>query len=363
MSQEAWPTPADDAAPRSGRDPLPRVEDLPISDEGYDQQSVRAAFDAFYRHAAQLDSSLRTLEAVDSFHRQAAALRADIRTLRTAGWSQQSWSATPAYGYGTKPAREGVSPAVWRIGAEAAFIIAVAVALGVAKLDWWVIVLVLAAAWLIVGLVEWLASREVTAVPVAPRAPVHPVVEAESGAPAEDQEASGWAAYEEPQEPSDAMTMIGAPPSADTEDQVEPVEPVPEEEAVAEAEPEPEPVPATPSDDVVPTPDEPAGGEEAERPRRRWFARKDDEDQASEHVEIAEPPRHVRVLQADELEVVEAPPDADQREAIDPWEQGFDDAEPPPEALAAEPDEQTDENAPALAGELEPPARRRFRRR
>src|SRR5207237_9585944 len=94
MSDQAWPTPQEPS-----REPLPRVEDLPIAEQGYEQDSVKAAFDSFYRHAAQLDAALRTLEAVDSFHRQAAALRADLRTLRTAGWSQQSSVPPPAYGY------------------------------------------------------------------------------------------------------------------------------------------------------------------------------------------------------------------------------------------------------------------------
>ena len=35
--------------------PLPRVEDLPVAWEGYDRERVQAAFDAFYRHIAQLD--------------------------------------------------------------------------------------------------------------------------------------------------------------------------------------------------------------------------------------------------------------------------------------------------------------------
>src|SRR5207248_11049942 len=94
MEHEAWPTPQTPA-----REPLPRVEDLPVADEGYDQESVKAAFDSFYRHAAQLDAALRTLEAVDSFHRQAAALRSDLRTLRAAGWAQQSVSQPSPYPY------------------------------------------------------------------------------------------------------------------------------------------------------------------------------------------------------------------------------------------------------------------------
>src|SRR6266571_8527276 len=137
MEPEAWPT------PQTPREPLPRVEDLPVAEQGYEPESVKAAFDSFYRHAAQLDAALRTLEAVDSFHRHAAALRADLRALRSAGWTQQSGSAGQPYGYGysMRAPREGISPAVWRIAGEVAFLIAASVALGVAKLPWWVIVL------------------------------------------------------------------------------------------------------------------------------------------------------------------------------------------------------------------------------
>src|SRR5438093_8468232 len=122
MEHEAWPTPQTPA-----REPLPRVEDLPVAEEGYEQESVKAAFDSFYRHAAQLDAALRTLEAVDSFNRQASALRADLRVLRAGGWTQQTWPTTPAYGYGMRAPREGISPAVWRIAGEVAFLIVVSV--------------------------------------------------------------------------------------------------------------------------------------------------------------------------------------------------------------------------------------------
>src|SRR5215216_2402699 len=120
MEHEAWPTPQTPA-----RDPLPRVEDLPVAEEGYDQESVKTAFDSFYRHAAQLDAALRTLEAVDSFHRHAAALRSDLRALRKAGWTQQqqSWGSAPSsYGYGLPPPREGIPPVVWRVAGEVAFL-------------------------------------------------------------------------------------------------------------------------------------------------------------------------------------------------------------------------------------------------
>src|SRR5438874_4933172 len=42
---------------------LPRIEDLPVGEQGYDQQRVRDAFDAFRRHALQLQAQLRVLQA------------------------------------------------------------------------------------------------------------------------------------------------------------------------------------------------------------------------------------------------------------------------------------------------------------
>src|SRR5881227_1897839 len=135
MEHEAWPTPQTPA-----REPLPRVEDLPVAEQGYEQESVKAAFDSFYRHAS--------------------ALRTDLRTLRSAGWTQQSWSGPPSYGYGVRAQREGVSPVVWRVAGEVAFLIAVAVALGLANLSWWTIVLAMAGALLVVCAIEWIAGRE-----------------------------------------------------------------------------------------------------------------------------------------------------------------------------------------------------------
>jgi hypothetical protein len=316
MEQEGWPTPQTPA-----RDPLPRVEDLPVAEQGYDQESVKAAFDSFYRHAAQLDAALRTLEAVDSFHRHAAALRSDLRTLRAAGWTQQSWSQPPSYGYGVPAPREGVPPVVWRVAGEVAFLIAAAVALGLASLSWWAILLAMAGALAIVCAIEWLAGREeLSFARPAPAAPVYPVVEAERAEDTEEHDALGWTAFEEGQEPSDAMTIVGAPPAADvpsTEDA--PEEPEPEQEP--EPEPEPELPPAAQAEESPPAED---GG-------RRWWRRR-----SSQPELVVEPPSHVRVLATDE----------------DPWEETSD------EPVAAEAEEVTDEDVL-----VEEPARRRFRRR
>jgi F0F1-type ATP synthase membrane subunit b/b' len=45
---------------------LPRVEDLPVADQGYDQQRVGEAFEAFRRHVVQLQAQLRVLQAAGS---------------------------------------------------------------------------------------------------------------------------------------------------------------------------------------------------------------------------------------------------------------------------------------------------------
>jgi hypothetical protein len=324
MENEAWPTPQTPA-----REPLPRVEDLPLAEQGYEQESVKAAFDSFYRHAAQLDAALRTLEAVDSFHRHASALRSDLRALRSAGWTQQSWSGPPSsYGYGVRAQREGVSPVVWRVAGEVAFIIAVAVALGLAQLSWWAILLAMAGALVIVCVIEWVAGREELAFArPGSAAPVHPVVEAQRAEDTEEHDALGWTAFEEAQEPSDAMTIIGA---------------VARDEAAAEAAPHgPEAEPESDPDDE-PEPELPPAAEEAAAPeadgRRRWWQRHAEEEPQS----LTEAPRHVRVLPADTHD--------------DPWEQGFD------EPVSAEADEvgETDEKGDELADES---GRRLFRRR
>jgi len=331
MEHEAWPTPQTPA-----REPLPRVEDLPVAEQGYEQESVKAAFDSFYRHAAQVDAALRTLESVDSFHRHASALRADLRALRSAGWTQQSWSSPPAYGYGMRAPREGVPPVVWRVGGEVAFLIAVAVALGLANLSWWTILLVMAGALTIVCAVEWLTGREELsfARPVVPAPPpVHPVVEAQRADDTEEHDALGWTAFEEAQEPSDAMTIIGAPPR---EEELEAeAESLPGEEPDPDDEPEPELPPAAEAE----TPPGAAAG-------RRWWRRAAADDGQPE--QPTDPPRHVRVLSANEEE----------RQPDDPWEQGFDAPAAAEGAELGEPDEDTEE--PAL---FQAPARRRFRRR
>jgi hypothetical protein len=220
--------------------------------------------------------------------------------------------------------REGVSPVVWRVAGEVAFLIAVAVALGLASLSWWAILLAMAGALVIVCAIEWAAGRdELAFARPAPVAPVHPVVEAQRSEDTEEHDAFGWTAFEEAQEPSDAMTIIGAVPRDDA-GEAEPEAPP--------GEPDDEPEPELP-----PAAEEPAAVEEDSG--RRWWRRRPDEEQREP---LVEQPRHVRVLSGEG------------EDRGDPWEQGFD------APVTAEAAEVGDEDEPELA---EDGGRRIFRRR
>ncbi len=67
---------------------LPRIEDLPLTEQGYDPERVREAFEAFRRHAVQLQAQLRVLQAAGQTARvepTGHALRMDaLRLIRAA---------------------------------------------------------------------------------------------------------------------------------------------------------------------------------------------------------------------------------------------------------------------------------------
>jgi hypothetical protein len=152
-------------------------------------------------------------------------------------------------------------------------------------------------------------------------------VEAQRADDTEEHDALGWTAFEEAQEPSDAMTIIGVSPR-DEAAEPEP-EPAAQADVEAEAPPEPEPA-AEPVPAEEPIPDD-------ERPRRWWRRRSHEEPK-----QRVEPPSHVRVLAPDEA---------------DPWEQGFDEPVPVDAARPGDAEERTEDDV------LEEPARRLFRRR
>jgi hypothetical protein len=276
-------------------DPLPRLEDLPVAEQGYDRDAVRHAFDAFYRHAAQLDATLRVLESVEAFGKQARELRADIRALRVASWAPTPAPRPLAAGYGRTSRRvEGVVPdALPRLAVEAAFIVLVAVGAALAELSVGLIVLLVVAAWLIVGVAEFLASGR--------RATLRPGL---LPAPARADVAVSAAAGPLPV----AEAVAAPPPSEETR-----VEPTPEPEpevGAAEPEPareaEPEPVPEVPPAATAQPTAAPA--------RRRFWRRRE---RAGEEEAPSFESRHVRVVPAPAA-ADESPP------ARDPWEDDAD---------------------------------------
>jgi hypothetical protein len=221
MSSDAWPSP--DAQPG----PLPRIEDLPLADAaagqaGYEQEAVRAAFDAFYRHAAQLDASLRALEAVEVFRRDADALRNDLRAIRALGLGAESEPAWATQTY-ERP-RSQISTVGLRLVCEAALIVAVATILGVSNLSATLIVALMAGAFLIVALSEWLAARAQFVPPVvgfvgsevlepAPYVET-PAVQAAAWGVAEDSDVVAAVEPDEETEP-EALTVVASAPAVD----------------------------------------------------------------------------------------------------------------------------------------------------
>ena len=366
MSQD-WPS-----AHPHGPQPLPRTEDLPVVWEGYDRARVDAAFDAFYRHIAQLDSTMRALESVEVFRQQAGDLRADLRSIRAAGW------APYPRGYALAPERSlfgSLPAAVPRIALEVVFLIGVAAVVAAAEFSTAEIVAVMGAAVLITFLVELLAARDrrqrppgplaepaapparvPAPAPVAARPVTKPVLAVPAEQPSED--GAGWAAFAE-RPGQDARTLMGALSAADAVEQAEPDtdlepaatapeppadepdEPAPERsmeesteetpvaeqpEAVEEpallpvAASEPEAGPASPAAEPEPLPLAAAEPEPAAPPKRRLFRRRDP-DERREEPETQPPvePKHVRVLPPTEAAVAE--------DTVAPWERGFDDTE------------------------------------
>ena len=234
MSDADWPAP-EPTAPREPAErsaALPRVEDLPIAEQGYDREKVREAFDAFYRHAAQLDATLRTLESVEVFQRTAAELRAELRTIRGTGWTVQSWQGGS---YATRPRASEwtLPPSFPRVAGEAIFLIVVGVAVGVAGWSRLAIVAVMGAALAVVWMIEWVAARE-RAIPRAAAPAAVPVLDEE---PAELPAAEAVATPAE--EGPEALTILDEPPVR-VEDEAAPPEPeVPDEPVQPELPEEP----------------------------------------------------------------------------------------------------------------------------
>jgi hypothetical protein len=301
MSLDAWPS------PDARRGPLPRIDDLPLAEQGYEQEAVRRAFDDFYRHVAQLDATLKTLEAVDAFQREAAELRSDLRSLQSLGFSsaELSWEPQP---YEIERESPHVSPAALRMAGEAALLIIVAVLLGIADVRPLVVVAVMAATVGVVWLCEWLAARSRTRVPRWIDEPYGYAQVLPAPAEAVGEPAGEPAPYVEAAAPDLAVGWSA----------LEPVDEVVEEEPLPEDEPE----------EVA----------EPEEPRRGWLRRRRHEPEPEPELDDTGAPlaSHVRVLPTS------APDEA-------PWERSFDGEDAGGESgpVAEEPDVQLESSDPA----------------
>ena len=163
-----------------------------------------------------------------------------------------------------------------RFAVEAAFLILLAVGLGLADQSWVVIVAVMAAGWAVVSLIELVASRRATARWTYPRQE-----------PAEEFPAEGQVPElpPAPMLPIDAPAAPSAPAPGPAPMPAEPTAPPEAAPAAAGEETMEVPAPATLEDD---------------RPRRRWFRRRRSVDESDEFV--PEPVKHVRRLDSEPVE-------------------------------------------------------------
>ena len=137
---------------------LPRTDDLPRAEEGYDAARVEEAFSAFAER-------VRELETV------AGELRAELRSLRaerpaSRRFDDERWPAEPGGAHASPDWVAAVPPpltrgfTVPRLVLEAAFLLLVALFAGLADLSTEWIVLVMVAAWTLVVLSEWAAAAK-----------------------------------------------------------------------------------------------------------------------------------------------------------------------------------------------------------
>lgn len=168
-----------------------------------------------------------------------------------------------------------------RFALEALFLVLLAIGLGLADVRPAFIVLVMAAGWVLVAVVEFTAER-------ISRSPLTYLLPPQQEQP-EEQEERAWPMPEE-------RTVV-APPEPEPEPELEP-EPEPELEPAPEPELEPAPLPE-PEPEPLPEPEpsplpEPEPEAEAEPRRRRFgFLRRGGRDGEEE---ATPPPRHVKLL-------------------------------------------------------------------
>ena len=140
---------------------LPRTDELPHADEGFDPARVEEAFATFADRVRELESV-------------ASELRAELHSLRAdrsspARFEDEDWPAETGFAGGGLPSADWVaavppplarSVTVPRLAIEGAFLLLVAVLAGFADLAAGWIVLVMVVAWGLVALAEWAAAAK-----------------------------------------------------------------------------------------------------------------------------------------------------------------------------------------------------------
>jgi hypothetical protein len=281
--------------------------------------------DSISARAVEIERALRTLEAVEAFRAEAAALRAELQAARAplARRPYRRRAPTPDLPEGT-----------WRLILEAALIVAVAVvvwAVGLHRRD---IVLTMVGAWVLVALVEAIASRRSELRWSPPPPPVQPVAAAPP--------------VPVPEPPEEVFLPPLLPPEPEPEwpvrPDVVPAYATPEPARPPEPEPEPDPEPVTivrpplpPRPEPEPEP-EPAAGPEpaaelAEEPLE------DDEPELEPEPEVAAPRRRLFWSRTRPVMRVDAGIEPEPEDELEAWAA---EAEPEPVVAVAAPEQADD---------------------
>jgi hypothetical protein len=178
--------------------------------------------DSISSHAAEVERTLRALEAVEAFQAEAAALRAELHATRSPLYARPAFRRVPA---------PEMPASTWRLIIEAASLVGVALVCWAIHLRRVEIVLVMAGAWLLVALLEAVAWRRSEAVypAVAPVPAYHEPAPVALTEP-EPHAAPLWPERSDPVEPT---TVLPAPEPAAAK-------PEPQAEHEPQAEPEPQ---------------------------------------------------------------------------------------------------------------------------
>jgi hypothetical protein len=190
--------------------------------------------DSISSHAAEVERTLRALEAVEAFRAEAAALRAELHAARTPQYTRPAFRRVPG---------PELPASTWRLIIEAGLLVGIALACWAMDLRRVEIILVMAGAWFLVAMLEALAWRRSEAVyrpaPVMAAPPQVPVAPVTQPAPQPEpqpqpQPQAVWPERSEAAQPTTVLP-VSEPEAKRAPEPGAPLEPG------ANAEPEPEP--------------------------------------------------------------------------------------------------------------------------